>query len=187
MRDRGARLGARLGHLNLPPAPPVHSVEMASDPHVLDPDHQPTPFSAEEIRLGCPAGRTVRMRVEQPGQPTVIRTTTFVTVDAEGADQEVREETLDGEPVGDVVRRRSTWLGFQGHASMPKAETTIHDETIEIPAGRFDCLVYTRTDGPEVSTFWFARSAPGLPLRFESRVDGEPVYAAVALSNEMPS
>lgn len=158
---------------------------MTSDPHVLDPDHHPTPFSAEEIRLGCPAGRTVRMRVEQVGLPPVIRTTTFVAVDAEGADQEVREQTLGGEPVGEVVRRRSTWLAFQGHASMPKAETTIHDETIEIPAGRFDCLVYTRTDGAEVSTFWFARSAPGLPLRFESRLDGELEYSAVALSNEM--
>lgn len=159
---------------------------MAADPHVLDPAHQPTPFSAEEIRLGCPAGRTVRMRVEVPGRPTVIRTTTFVAVDAEGADQEVREETLDGEPVGEVVRRRSTWLAFQGHASMPRAETTIHAETIEIPAGRFDCLVYTRTEGAEVSTFYFATTAPGLPLRFESRVDGELVYSAVALSNEVP-
>ena len=36
----------------------------ADDPHVLSPDLLPTPFSADEIRDGCPAGRTCRTLVE---------------------------------------------------------------------------------------------------------------------------
>jgi hypothetical protein len=160
---------------------------MPTDAHRLRPDHHPTPFSADEIRRGCPPGRTVRMRVERAGAEPVIRVTRFAGGDAEGADQEVSIETPDGERVGDVERRRSTWLEFQGHASMPIATTVIREESIEIPAGAFDCLVYTRTDGEEVSTFWFARSAPGMPLKYESRVNGELVFSSVALQNLLPT
>lgn len=160
---------------------------MTDDPHVLDPEHHPTPFSADEIRNGCPAGRTIRMRIERAGAEPVVRVTRFTTTDAEGADQEAWMETPEGERVGDVERRRSTWLDFQGHASMPIAETIIGEETIEIPAGVFDCLVYTRTEGDEISTFWFAKSAPGMPLKYESRVNDELVFSSVALSNEVPS
>ncbi len=35
-----------------------------ADPHILHPDHAPTPFTADEIRTGCPAGRTVTMAVD---------------------------------------------------------------------------------------------------------------------------
>ena len=70
---------------------------------------------------------------------------------------------------------------------MPIAETAIGEETIAIPAGVFDCLVYTRADGEETSTFWFAKSAPGMPLQYESRVDGELVFSSVALENGLPA
>jgi hypothetical protein len=160
---------------------------MTTDAHRLRPDHHPTPFSADEIRDGCPPGRTVRMLVEQAGQDPVVRVTRFVRVDAEGADQEVTTETLDGAPIGEPLRRRSTWLEFQGHASMPIATTTIGEATIDIPAGRFDCLVYTRTDGDSVSTFWFAKVAPGMPLMFEERsAQGTLGYRATAIANETP-
>lgn len=127
------------------------------------------------------------MRVEQAGATPIIRVTRFAAGDAEGADQEVWIETPDGERVGAIERRRSTWLEFQGHASMPIATTVIGEETIEIPAGVFDCLVYRRTEGPEISTFWFARSAPGMPLKYESRVDEQLVFSSVALENRMPA
>jgi hypothetical protein len=159
---------------------------MPTDPHQLRPDHRPTPFSADEIRLGCPPGRTVRSLVVQAGSEPYIGITRFVSGDAEGADQESWRETPDGVRLTEPQLSRSTWLEFQGHASMPAATTEIAEETIEIPAGRFDCLRYTRTDGGDISTFWFARSAPGMPLKFEERVNGELVYSSTAIENEVP-
>ena len=156
---------------------------MTADPHHLRPDHLPTPFSAEEIRVGCPPGRTVRSLVIQPGSEPFVHVTRFVAGDAEGAEQESWTETPEGVRLTEPKRRRSTWLDFQGHASMPAATTEVDEEEIEIPAGRFACLRYTRREGDAVSTFWFARSAPGMPLKFEEHADGELVYSSTAIEN----
>jgi hypothetical protein len=157
---------------------------MTSDPHQLHPDHRPTPFSADEIRLGCPPGRTVRALVIQAGSEPYVSVTRFVTGDAEGADQESWRETPDGARLTEPVRRRSTWLDFQGHASMPAATTDVAEEEIDIPAGRFACLRYTRRDEGSVMTFWFAKRAPGMPLKFEERdAAGDLVYSSTAIEN----
>ena len=87
---------------------------MTADPHQLRPDHLPTPFSADEIRVGCP-GRTVRSLVT--------------------------------------------------------------------PAGRYACLRYTNRDGDSVSTFWFARSATGMPLTSEERAGGVLAFSSTAIEN----
>ncbi len=154
-----------------------------TDSHRLRPDHHPTPFSADEIRLACPPGRTVRSLVEEARREPYVQITRFVSGDAEGAEQESWTETPDGVRLSEPVRRRSTWLGFQGHASMPATTTDIAEEEIDIPAGRFACLRYTRRDGDSVSTFWFAKVAPGMPLKFEEREGGELVYRSTALEN----
>jgi hypothetical protein len=157
---------------------------MTDDPHVLRPDHLPTPFSADEIRVGCPPGRTVRSLVVQADRAPFVRVTRFVAGDAEGADYVTWTETPDGISLTEPERGRSTWLEFQGHASMPAATTTISDVTIEIPAGRFECLEYVRRNDDSISTFWFARSAPGMPLKVEERSsDGVLVFSSVAIEN----
>src|SRR6266550_4810675 len=116
---------------------------MTADPHQLHPDHRPAPFTADEIRIGCPPGRTVRSLVVEAGSEPYVQVTRFVSGDAEGAEQESWTETPDGDRLTETRRRRSTWLDFQGHASMPVATTEIVEEGIEIPAGRYDCLRYT--------------------------------------------
>ena len=156
---------------------------MTSDPHLLRPDHLPTPFTAEEIRAGCQPGRTIRSLVVKPNALPIVRVTRFVSADADGAEQDSWEETPDGVRLGESQRRRSTWRGFQEHASFPAAATERAEDEIEIPAGRFDCLRYTSRDGQTVRTFWFARSVPGMPLRFEERIDGEVVYSSTAIEN----
>lgn len=156
---------------------------MSADPHQLRPGDLPTPFSAEEIRVGCPPGRTVRALVVRPDADPIVQVTRFVSGDAEGAEQAFWTETPDGVRLSEPQRRRSTWLEFQGHASMPAASTRIDEEEIEIPAGRFACLRYTRVDGDTVDTFWFARSAPGMPLKFDERVAGVLVFSSTAIEN----
>jgi hypothetical protein len=156
---------------------------MSVDPHQLHPDHLPTPFSADEIRLGCQPGRTIRSLVVEPGREPIIRVTRFVSADDEGAEQDSWHESLDGLSLTEPVRRRSTWVDFQGHASFPAATTECADDAIDIPAGRYDCLRYTNRDGDLVRMFWFAISAPGMPLQFEERVGGEIVYSSTAIEN----
>ena len=156
---------------------------MASDAHQFRAGDLPTPFSADEIRAGCRPGRTVRSLIVEKGEPPRVGVTRFVTGDAEGADQEHWTESPDGERLTEPQRRRSTWLEFQGHASMPADTTEIAEEDIDIPAGHFACLRYTRRDEDTVSTFWFARSAPGMPLKYEGREAGELVYSSVAIED----
>ena len=156
---------------------------MTHDPHRLRPDDRPTPFTADEIRLGCPPGRTVRSLVHEKGAEPYVQVTRFVSGDADGAEQESWRETLDRVPLTEPRRRRSTWLEFQSHASMPAATTDIAEEHIDIPAGRFACLRYTRRDADSVATFWFAKDAPGMPLKYEERVAGELVYRSTAIQN----
>jgi hypothetical protein len=67
---------------------------------------------------------------------------------------------------------------------MPAATTTIAAEDIDIPAGHFACLRYTRReDDGSMATFWFARSAPGMPLKFEERMGDELLYSSTALED----
>lgn len=62
---------------------------MTTDPRQLHVDHLPTPFTADEIRAGCPPGRTVRCLVVEPGREAHVRVTVFVSGDADGAEHEV--------------------------------------------------------------------------------------------------
>jgi hypothetical protein len=156
---------------------------MAGDPHQLRPDHLPTPFSADEIRAGCQPGRTVRSLIIEPGKAPVIGVTRFVAADPDGGEQETWQETPEGQPLGEPVRRRSTWLEFQEHASFPAATTERFEDEMDIPAGRFASLRYTNREGDQVRTFWFARSAPGMPLRFEEREGETIVYSSTAIEN----
>ena len=156
---------------------------MTSDPHLLHRDHLPTPFTADEIRAGCQPGRTIRLLVVEPNAAPKVRVTRFVSADANGAEQDSWEETPDGTPLTVPQRGRSMWLDLQRHASFPAATTERTEEEIEIPAGRFDCLRYTNDEGEAVRTFWFARSVPGMPLRFEERVDGDLVFSSTAIEN----
>jgi hypothetical protein len=154
-----------------------------TDLHVLHPGHLPTPFTADEIRRACQPGRTVRALVEEDGGEPYVHVTRFVAATEEGAEEESWNERPDGSALSERVRRRSTWLEFQEHASFPAVMTSIAEEDVEIPAGRFEMLRYTQRDGSAVRTFWFAKSAPGMPLRFEEWDEGRLVYRSTALEN----
>jgi hypothetical protein len=156
---------------------------VTTDPHQLRPDHLPTPSTAEEIREGCPPGRTIRSLVIRRGTEPYVRVTRFVSGDADGAEEESWTESRDGARLTESELTRSTWLEFQEHASMPAAATDIAEEEIAIPAGRLACLRYTRRNDDSISTFWFARSAPGMPLKFEELADGELVFSSTAIED----
>jgi hypothetical protein len=159
---------------------------VAGDPHLLRPDHLPTPFTAAEIRAASLPGRTVRSLLIEPGADPYVRVTRFASGDADGGERESWTEAPDGRRLTEPERERATWLELQEHASMPADDTRIDPETIDIPAGHYDSLRYTRVDGETVDTFWFAISAPGMPLRFEQRVEGELVFSSTAIQDLRP-
>jgi hypothetical protein len=154
---------ARRSHISAQPA----------DPHVLEPGHAPTPFTSAEIRSGCPAGRTIKLLVEIPGQAPFLSVNRYVHADAEGATVERTRFTLDGEPLGEAVEGRETWLELQAHASFRADRTELTRERIQTPLGALDCLRYRVTDGATEETFWFAKTAPGMPIKYTTQDSGQ--------------
>ena len=153
------------------------------DPHQLSPEDLPTPFTAAEIREGCPPGRTLRFRIERAGEDPAIRVSRYVETDADGAVQESWTEDLDGRRLSDPERERSTWLELQEHASFPRATTERAEGELGTPAGRFACLLYTRNDPDATWRFWFARDLPGQPIRYEREASGQIVFSAILIEN----
>jgi len=154
-----------------------------ADPHQLSADDLPTPFSASEIRDGCRPGRTLRFQIERAGQDPMVRVSRYVETDIDGAVQESWTEDLEGRRVSDRERERSTWLALQEHASFPRASTVTTEEELEIPAGSFACLRYTRADPDAIWRFWFALDLPGQPVRYEREASGQIVFSATLIEN----
>jgi hypothetical protein len=147
-----------------------------SDPHLLDADLLPTPFSADEIREGCPEGRTIRLLVEPAQGEPFERVNRFVDCDESGATLERWRLGADGSIDGEPERARTTWLDLQRHAAFPAEGATRSRETLELPIGRVECLRYdvrmSPPDNAPVATFWFALDHPGMPVRYEQPTGG---------------
>jgi hypothetical protein len=165
-------MGPDAGAAQAPPSEETAITAKPADPHILKRGHAPTPFTAVEIRAGCPAGRTIRLLVEIAGQAPFHSVNRYVEADAEGATVERTRFTLDGEPLGDALEGRETWLELQEHASSPADRTEIVPERIQTPLGVLECLRYTVTDGATVETFWFAKTKPGMPIRYMTQEAG---------------
>jgi hypothetical protein len=156
---------------------------LPDETHRLQPDHAPTPFSAEEIRAGCQPRRTIRLRVEPAGVEPFIRVNRFLEADAEGALQEAQRFALDGKPLEPASVQRVTWIGFQEHASFPEAATTIDIATIDLPGGSYACWRYVVREGDGERSLWFAKSLPGMPVRMEEREGDALTFRMVMLEN----
>lgn len=104
-----------------------------TDPRVLEPGTAPTPFTAEEIRDGCRAGKTIRVRIEVAGEEPMLRQNRYLELDDEGATLERTLLSVDGSPTSEPEADRVTWRDLQSHASFPAAVTTIEPERIETP------------------------------------------------------
>jgi hypothetical protein len=154
-----------------------------TDPHLLRPDHAPTPFTADEIRRGCPPGRTIRLRVEAAGADPVLRVTRFRESDDDGAVQEGGRFTLEGLPLETPHRDRTRWAEFQAHASFPADRTRVDRVDLDTPMGSEECLRYTVGDDEAAAVFWFATARPGMPVRVEERRGGETVFTMTMIED----
>jgi hypothetical protein len=157
-----------------------------TDPRVLGPDLLPTPFTAGEIREGCPEGRLTRTRVQSGDAAPHERFSRFVDCDDAGAVMERGPVAPDGGPAGEPQRARMTWRDLQAHAAFPKDRTTLTREVVETPLGRLECLRYTVLDGADTDTFWFDTGRPGMPVRMTTERDGHVVESSTMIADERP-
>ena len=142
-----------------------------TNPHFLQPDHAPTPFTADQIRRGCPKGRVVTTETTT-AEGVVTATTEFVSTSPEGA-------VVKG-PRGEA---EVTWHQLQSHASFPADQTEITRELITIPVGELECNVYNVRRGEETHRFWFAESKPGMPVMMTVESDGQIVSQTKMISD----
>lgn len=158
---------------------------LAVDSHVLGVGNAPTPFSAAEIREGCPAGRSMRLRIEPEQGEAYERSIAFIETDDDGAVQEVRRFDPAGRQVGEPETHRSTWLELQEHASFPTDVASIRATALDLPFGRFECMLYVVQGDAGEDHFWFARDLPGMPVRTESRRAGGVTSSTQMIFNEV--
>lgn len=161
-------------------------MSLPPESHRLRPDHLPTPFSAAQIRDGCPVGRTIRLREESGGEVPTFRRIVFTEVNAESSVQELQATDAAGTPLGEASHGRSTWLDLQRHASQPAEATTVDEVRLALPFADLDCWLYTvRTSDGELR-FWFAKELPGMPVQIEQWVDGALAARSLMIANETP-
>jgi hypothetical protein len=155
------------------------------DPHVLEPGHAPTPFTADEIRDACRPGRTITVRVEAGGEDPVHRVTRYLECDDTGATMERSRQSPDGALLDEPEVDRVLWLDLQSHASFPAGDTTIEPEHVETAIGALGCLRYTVRRGDTENVFWFATDLPGMPIQMLTRVAGQVVMTAEVVDRSM--
>ncbi|WP_243228870.1 DUF3108 domain-containing protein [Microbacterium sp. CIAB417] len=149
-------------------------IDADPDAHLLGPGLLPTPFTADEIRAAAGSGKTIRILVEHPDGTRTLRVNRFRDTDADGATLERWTSGETGIVEGAISSGRVTWSELQGHAAFPSDRTTLSTETLDLPIGRVDCLRYEVRENPDAApdTFWFSVAHPGMPVRFETTVDG---------------
>jgi hypothetical protein len=139
----------------------------------------PTPYTAAAIRDENPPGTRLVFRLEQPGQPVVLRVIDFVGGDATQAALEFSMLTERGEPLGDVDRSQVAWAELRDHAAFPAARTHRTRSTATVPAGRFDVWQYTveseEGGAPVTTRYSFALDRPGPPVLLVQETSGQEV------------
>ena len=162
--------------------------ELPPEANRMKKDHAPTPFTADEIRLGCPNGRVTKYKIEIPGKPVHFEVTTFVNGTKETAGFEMTMLDTNGNPMGQKRTATAKWNELQAHASFPAADTTITNTQYTTPAGAFDCWLYTvkseKEGKPIISKFYFAKSLPGPPVYFTQESDGTAIFIMTLMENK---
>jgi len=161
------------------------SPEGNTDAKRMRPDHAPTPYTAEEIRKACAEGRTDTFSVER-GKDKWKHTMKFLKGDAETVEAEYTNTAEDGKTLR-TWKDRQTWIDFQTHASFPEVDTKITEETIEVPAGKFECWLYTvqKREGDAATVrMYFAKKLPGPPVKMTSEETGKTVFSMTLLEHK---
>ena len=148
-------------------------------------DVAPTPYTAEQIRDSTRTVTSIEYKVEIPGKAVVRRLLRFNGANDEGVD--VASQTLDeaGAPLGEPKAEHARWDELRKHAEFPWTATKIREESVTVPAGAFECTVYEVTRDGTVTTFYFAKKAPGPPVLYFTMKDGARVMTTTMLARSV--
>lgn len=151
-------------------------------------DHEPTPFSADQIAAACgPESKRV-LRFEQPGRDTYYRLWTFSDHTAAGVTWHDAECDENGVENGTKQSNEVTWKELQSHASWPAENVTTSTGTLKTPAGTYECMHYVvkreGRAGAGEDKVWFAWDLPGPPVRIERYVRGTPMVTVTLVKVE---
>ena len=143
------------------------------------PDHVPgpSPYTAEQIRDAHPDGTVLRFRMWTQATGDVVQQMEFVGGDAEGTTVRQSYEK-DGVAAGNPTEQRATWTTLRDHAVFDAATTEREVGRVTVPAGTFDCWIFSvrRVATPGVvQRLWFALDKPGPPVLVVSEDDGDEV------------
>jgi len=159
----------------------------SEEERTLEEGHAPTPYTAEQIRDGCPSGRVCEFKIESAGGYEVTKRYRFFDADDHGV---VIEATVLGPAAGGnqaPAKSRASWRELQSHASFPADSTQISNQQVETPAGTFQCMRYivtTKEGGKTVTKYLdFARELPGMPVRMTLEYDGTKVSSMTLVSH----
>lgn len=150
--------------------------DLPPESHRLDPDHHPTPFSAEQIRIASSNGRRNTFRVEADGVDAHHMCWEFLPGTDATAEFLTWTESIEGERLSEPEVRTASWPELQAHASYPTATTAIESTRITVGAGTFDCWCYESGQSESLTRAWFAKDLPGPPVLHESEVGGVIAY-----------
>jgi hypothetical protein len=137
---------------------------MPPEANRMQPDHLPTPFSAQQIQMACSENSYRQYNVTN-GPMEMQQRFLFQKDDGTGAafqviwlDKEGAEEKRQNMP-------STSWRNFQSHASYPIDGTSVVYEQVTVEAGTFDCWTYTsQNEAGIVNRISFALILPGPPL-----------------------
>jgi len=159
-----------------PAATPAHEPAAVEDAEVL-----PTPFTADQIRTAMPVGRVIDW-AETQGDTTTLKRWTVTAADGDTAT--VRFEGIGANGVlqkGEAADKTFTFEELRSHASFPSALATRAAVEITGPVGAGAGWRYVVRSPPgvepaTVTTFTFATSLPGAPVRMETRAGDTVVH-----------
>lgn len=133
----------------------------------------PIPYTAEQIRAAHPDGTLLRFRVSQQGRE-IVQCMRFENGDADSVDVVSWMEMPGGERVGEGSAQRATWRELREHGAFDAASTSRQRGRCEVPAGRFDCWLYSVEgdgEGGAEQLFYFADEKPGPPVLLVMTLD----------------
>ena len=157
-----------------PVTPAIPTAAASSSPGGAKPassaatDMAPTPYSADEIRDANRPGTIYRYKVETSGKPVELQVLEF-TRGTSPESAEVKEQSFDqaGQAKSPAKIERAPWEELRRHAEFPRDGLKVEPGSIEVPAGKFEVMVYT-VSAPNGDTmrFYFAKSYAGPPVLF---------------------
>jgi hypothetical protein len=109
----------------------------------FDGELAPFPYTARQIRRANPPKTVLVYRMEGLDR-SFLQTMSFLPSGEPGrATTQVKRMSEGGSLLTQPVTSTETWEELRDHASFPAALTIRTEERVDIPAGHFDCWLYT--------------------------------------------